>query len=168
MPEHRCPLCAATDVRVCYDLKTLRILRCRSCTMMWLDPPPQPEALDDVYNENYFSNKQFFGGENESIYGYFDYLAERHHKQQAYQSLIQEVRQRLPEFHVSRSRLLDVGCGLGYLMDVAHDAGFDVHGIDVNPAAIAAIHRKFQFPAERRDLATFDAEPFDVVMMMDV
>src|SRR5438105_4130023 len=168
MPHHRCTFCDASDVSVKYDLWTHQIMRCRDCTMMWLEPQPQPEDLGDVYNESYFANKQFFEGDNQSIYGYFDYLSERQRKQQAYQSLVREVRDLLPGFEFARSRLLDVGCGLGYLMDVAQDAGFDVQGIDVNPAAIAAIRRKFQFAVERGELSTLDAEPFDVVTMMDV
>src|SRR5262249_42653832 len=144
-----------------------QILRCRGCTVMWLDPQPSPEALGDVYDEKYFANKQFFEGNNQTIYGYFDYLGERQCKQQAYRSLMAEVRKELEDFQTSRSRLLDVGCGLGYLLEMAQTAGFNAQGIDVNRSAIASM-RKLQFPVTCGDIASLHAEPFDVIMMMDV
>lgn len=63
------------------------------------------------------------------------------------------------------ARILDAGCGEGALSRRLAEAGYHVTSIDADPAAVAAA-RSAGVPAMRADLARFDDEPFDAVVML--
>ncbi len=67
-------------------------------------------------------------------------------------------------------RLLDVGTGRGYLLEVARDMGFDCHGLDIS--AYAAGKAEANFPGRifrgRLEEAGYPAESFDVITMTDL
>jgi SAM-dependent methyltransferase len=63
------------------------------------------------------------------------------------------------------ARILDAGCGEGALSRALAGAGYAVTSIDADPAAVAAA-RSAGIPAVRSDLADYDDEPFDAVVML--
>ncbi len=138
---------------------------------MWLEPQPSASDLHEVYGSDYYRNERFFQGDGQGIYGYHDYLAERFVKQQDHQRIMDAIVAFLGlrdagGGHVPR--LLDVGCGLGYMLDVAHDRGFAVEGIDYNRSAVDWIAGKYTFPATCGDFMAYEGEPCDAVTMLDV
>jgi 2-polyprenyl-3-methyl-5-hydroxy-6-metoxy-1,4-benzoquinol methylase len=134
---------------------------------MWLDPRPRIADLHAVYDASYFQNSHFFEGTSH-LYGYYDYFEERFMKQSAYQGLLREVKLHLTSFSGGQSRFLDIGCGLGYLMDVAHDEGFQVSGVEFNQVAANRLKSKYVFPVYSGDILDFNDQPFDVITLMDV
>lgn len=166
--ERPCELCGATDAFVKYDFGAHKIHRCRVCSFMWLHPKPSPEELEEVYGFDYYHNEKFFDNKNETIYGYYDYLSERFVKQQNLEHLVDDLRRMLTGFEPGRSRFLDAGCGLGYLLDVAFDKDFVVEGVEYNAAAAERIRRKYTFPVFSGDLMEYEGGPFDAVAMLDV
>ena len=63
----------------------------------------------------------------------------------------------------ARPRLLEVGCGFGYFLDVAFEEGFDVTGIEFNEHAVQRLQRKYAFPGALAPdgimvVSTMDAE----------
>jgi 2-polyprenyl-3-methyl-5-hydroxy-6-metoxy-1,4-benzoquinol methylase len=135
---------------------------------MWLHPKPSSEELAEVYGFDYYQNERFFENRNDTIYGYYDYLSERYVKQQSYDALVENLRTLVPGFSAGKSRFLDAGCGLGYLLDVAFDKDFDVEGIEFNPVAAERIRNKYKFPVFSGDLMKYDGGPFDAVALLDV
>jgi 2-polyprenyl-3-methyl-5-hydroxy-6-metoxy-1,4-benzoquinol methylase len=166
--EGSCEFCGAGDVFVKYDFGAHKIYRCRACTFMWLFPQPAGEELDEVYGYDYYQNERFFDNKNESIYGYYDYMSERYIKQQNYDHLIDNVIEFSGGGSGEGMSFLDAGCGLGYLLDVAHDKGFRVEGIEYNPAAAERVSRKYTFPVFCGDLMSYEGGPFDAIAMLDV
>lgn len=191
--DSRCALCGAGSAFVRYDFGAHRILRCAGCTFMWLDPQPSAAELHEVYGSDYYRNEQFFDASGETIYGYHDYLSERFVKQQDLQRVVDRITALLDgsggggdgqaatgadgpaaaggngrDAPVRERRFLDVGCGLGYLLDVAHDRGFAVGGIDYNRSAVDWIAGKYTFSAVCGDFMAYDGEPCDAVTMLDV
>ena len=63
------------------------------------------------------------------------------------------------------ARVLDAGCGEGALSRRLTDAGYAVTSVDADPAAVAAA-RSAGVTAVRADLASYDDEPFDAVVML--
>jgi SAM-dependent methyltransferase len=62
-------------------------------------------------------------------------------------------------------RLLDVGCGTGFIIDIAADVFDDVRGIDLTPAMLARVPRRSNVHVYCGDAASlpFSAGDFDVV-----
>ena len=160
---------------------------------MWLDPQPTAAELHEVYGSHYYRNEQFFQADGQAIYGYHDYLAERFVKQQDHQRVVDSIVALLDAPGVAGNgsatpmpdgrsepdadgvaargrgrRFLDVGCGLGYMLDVAHDRGFTVEGIDYNRSAVEWIAGKYTFAANCGDFMAYQGGQCDVITMLDV
>lgn len=70
------------------------------------------------------------------------------------------------------ARVLDYGCGVGYVCSLFADRGYDVTGIDVSPAALAIARdrepRATFLESPPDGLLPFDDEVFDVVTCLGV
>jgi 2-polyprenyl-3-methyl-5-hydroxy-6-metoxy-1,4-benzoquinol methylase len=163
-----CPRCADGRSTIRYDFGTHRIVRCAACSLMYLDPWPSEDDLRGVYDEQYFQNQTLLHGRNRSLYGYFDYVAERINKQADYVPIARDIRARLP--HTDAPRLLEVGCGFGYFLDVAFEEGFKVAGLEFNESAVRRLREKYAFPILGGAIETvpLPAAGYDAVVMFDV
>lgn len=171
----KCPYCSNPSPKIRYDFDKCAIVRCLSCSLMWLYPIPEPHQIADVYGEEYYSNKAFLSSYKEDqIWGYVDYIAERINKQYGYQKLVRNAKnmllsQQQEYFPQENQRWLDVGCGLGYLLDVAFDDGFSVTGVEFNSSAVEYICSKYKFDVRHGDITNIEFEKlFDVISLMDV
>ena len=138
---------------------------------MWLYPVPTLDDLREVYSQDYFSNPNFLSNSNELLFGYTDYISERINKQYGYRGTVQAAMGLLDPARPGERerRWLDVGCGLGYLLDVAFDNGFAVKGLEFNPTAVAKLRAKYTFPVEVGGVdALGEGERFDVISLLDV
>lgn len=167
--SQRCLFCNGTDIYVKYSLTAHSILRCRRCDFMWLDPQPQTGQLDKIYSSSYFNNKKLITSNDYNIYGYHDYLDERFTRQGTYKPIIRKALSYIDKNMHGKTQFLDVGCGLGFLMDVAHDQGCQVAGVEFNPFAVEHIRQKYVFPVFQGDVLDFSSSQlFDIVAMIDV
>jgi 2-polyprenyl-3-methyl-5-hydroxy-6-metoxy-1,4-benzoquinol methylase len=168
----RCPdpYCSSTQSKVVYDFGKWKIVECKNCKLMYLTPFPTLEELKQIYNEEYYLNKNFYDFQENNLYGYTDYITERFTKQLHYRDIVGEIKRFLPKDKEKRTRLLEVGCGLGFFLDVASDCSFDVTGIEFNEYAIEFIKKKYAFDVRSGELekGMFGNNTFDVVAMFDV
>jgi 2-polyprenyl-3-methyl-5-hydroxy-6-metoxy-1,4-benzoquinol methylase len=152
-----------------YDYGREKILRCSNCALLYLYPWPDAEETEAVYGDTYFRNLELLQGQNRSIFGYTDYIAERFNKQPQFAEIAREIRSLLVPLDRT-PRLLEVGCGFGYFLDEAFEEGFSVTGVEFNPKAIERLSRKYVFPIKSGALEKVELEPggFDAVAMFDV
>lgn len=143
------------------------IVECRNCRLMALDPMPNEEDLKSVYTQEYFGNQGLLDGDVSKVYGYVDYVSERINKQRAYVQICRRL-QRYANTGQGRRSLLDLGCGLGFFLDTAFEAGFDVHGVEFNRFAIEYMRQRYAFSAESFDTFLTGERRFDVITMLDV
>lgn len=156
-----CSLCGQARTRSVFPEALPWVVECTQCGLRRADPQPTDAELAAIYDEHYYEQFGFVEGEHTADQG----LART--KRATYASLLSAAR---PHFGLSGGgkRLLDVGCGLGFSLLAARDAGFDAVGLDplapTDPAARPG--RKVL----RGSIETFhtDTEPFDVVSMVDV
>jgi 2-polyprenyl-3-methyl-5-hydroxy-6-metoxy-1,4-benzoquinol methylase len=164
-----CPHCREARHTMRYDFGAQRVVRCDGCGLLRLDPPPTEDDIRAVYDKDYFNNTEFMRGTTQSLFGYSDYIAERFNKQQQYATIAREIARRL-DIVDRRPRLLEVGCGLGYFLDVAFEENFDVAGLEFNPHAVERLSQKYAFPVSTGALesAELPPGPFDSVVLLDV
>ncbi len=106
-------------------------VRCPTCDLIYLDPRPALASLPVIYPDEYhafaFDEEQF--------------------------GIVHKVRSRLEARRLLRAgrglptnaRLLDVGCGDGFHLDLMRThgpPGWQLHGIDTDPRAVAAARRR--------------------------
>ena len=65
------------------------------------------------------------------------------------------------------ARILDLGCARGDFLAYAHDAGYEVVGVDINPALAEAARRR-GFEVHTGDLRALDLAAVDAVTLWDV
>ncbi len=141
MDAVRCCLCGTNDgtpVAVGEDFEyrttadqSFMAVRCQSCGLVYLDPRPAMSELGRIYPDNYHA---------------FEFDAEQF-------GLVHRVRSRLEARRVLRAgrglphdaRVLDVGCGDGFHLDLLRQygpPGWTLLGVDTDPRAAAAAGRR--------------------------
>ena len=164
-----CRNCGSTRSVPRYEFSGVdKVIReCSACQLMVLDPLPTEEELKAVYNDGYFDNPALTEADVTRVYGYVDYIAERVHKQRGYAEICRRLRRLVIPPSARPPKLLDYGCGLGFFLDSAFEAGFDVHGLEFNRYAIEYMRKRYAYPATySADFAP--GEIYDVVTMFDV
>ena len=118
--DHLCPLCGENDYQNVFDLlddvDSLSIpgwlVRCRNCNM-WFKIQSKSNKYMEVYGEDYASREYlpaYMAGEK--TYAFF-------------RKVLKGVREKSNKVNGKPPRLLDVGTGLGTMIEAAQEAGFD-------------------------------------------
>lgn len=152
LPVERCPSCGAAGPFTAREehrdsingrLYVMRL--CGSCGLLFADPFEHPGA--EWYAR--FSSADSYEGEASDWR--FDWFLERGFR--------------------AGGRLLDAGCGVGYFLERARSAGYQVAGLDPNPEAVAGANSRGLevFLGSLEEFAkTVPPESFDVVTLFDV
>jgi len=157
-----CPLCAAGEGRVVMRFDEIglrersrvrwRIVRCRGCGLVRLDPRPVLESTRHVYEGD--------------TYGFV-----RSARTDAFVDGVPHAVRILQELAclARPGRLLDVGSATGEFLAAARERGWDTHGVELSPhAAAVARQRGLEVTVGTLADAQFPAASFDVVSMLDV
>jgi 2-polyprenyl-3-methyl-5-hydroxy-6-metoxy-1,4-benzoquinol methylase len=160
MSSVACPLCRSAEYVMVYDMSDIRtpnsvpglIVRCEGCPM-WFKVPNAPEAIAEAYGNSY-------GAEVAAL---------DHTNSGANQELFEEVLSAVQvSSRIDRPRLLDVGSGMGSLLEVAQGMGFDAEGIDLcEPNVAHATARGLRVTHGDAEAMGFE-DTFDVITMMDI
>lgn len=151
-----CVLCGGKDFEDRLEKNGYRVRRCRACGLTQLNPLPSDEALRALYeDEAYFESSESDRGYGRYAEQEAEYLA----------TFAEEVRH-IQRFMPPPARLLDFGCGYGYFMRAAAEAGFDVWGIDLAERAVEEARRHFPdrvFPGTLDEVTQLEKGSFDVI-----
>jgi SAM-dependent methyltransferase len=159
-----CPACGSRRSRAVWAIGDCRFRRCRDCSTLWVENPPDQATLDELYaDESYFENPSF--GETDGYRGYLDYLADSAEIEAKFAKVLAHL-----EAQVEIGRLLDVGAGPGLLVAAARRRGWDASGIDMNPwaAAFARDELGVEVRVAGADDALAEPASLDALTMMDL
>jgi 2-polyprenyl-3-methyl-5-hydroxy-6-metoxy-1,4-benzoquinol methylase len=158
-----CALCGGTEYRLVHDMGWRRILRCASCDLVRADPLPSLAEKEVVETRGYTDATAF-----PEVRDFFANC----HRDFVEDPVIRGMRrhlERLEQKTGGPGKLLDVGAGTGILMHLAHERGWQPHGIDI--CALTAEKAKREFGLEVV-VAPFEEHDFggrfDAVTMLDV
>ncbi len=149
-----CNLCQGDDTVFLVEQRGFRIVRCRECGLVYVNPRPATEELASLYGAYHARD-----GADEAAW---DRLMRPVFGQSA--DLLCSLRA-----GVGRPRLLDVGCGFGGFVDLMGTQGWDAEGVDPSASVVAAATRR----GRRVRLGTLEDlppghGPFDAVTMFYV
>jgi SAM-dependent methyltransferase len=149
-----CNLCRHDDAVLLTEQRGFRIVRCRNCGLVYVNPRPASEELVSLYGTYHARN----GGDEAS----WDRLMQRVFRETA--DLLCLMRT-----GVGRRRLLDVGCGFGGFVALMQERGWDAEGVDPSPSAVQIGTRRGR-PIRLGTLEGLGADgpPYDVVTMFYV
>lgn len=132
-------------------------LRCPTCGLVYPSPRPRIEYIEAQYLTGRFAD---------SFYEIYLPSAE-YRMTTIFRERVQEII--LPR--VPHGRLLDVGCSSGHFLKVAHDHGFEVHGVEPNPEMVRYATEQLALPNIKTGvLSRHDYSPnyFDAITLWDV
>lgn len=157
-----CPACGSNCFSPYMEKDYFSFSHCDQCTMVFLNPRLNVEATYAFYNSEWTSiyNENKFLGD-----GGATELDDRIN-----QDNIKLLRRHRLAGISGKPRLLEIGIGSGFFLRAAEDAGFEVHGIDVDTSNIERARPRFGERVQNRDLygVGYAAKVFDVVYMRDV
>ena len=167
MEETNCNLCGANDTELVYVEKdrlmklpgSFRLVRCRRCGLLYLNPRPTPDEIGYYYPEHYGP----YNVTPEEEPSWIDRL-DHDYGNWKRARLIRPI-------YPHGGRILDIGCATGNFLHMMRRLGsWELYGLDISPAAT-------KYARERCGVNTFTGEladagypdtHFDVVTMWDV
>ncbi|MDT7541201.1 MAG: hypothetical protein QOE33_1105 [Acidobacteriota bacterium] len=158
LEESVCPNgCSAAGDESLYEFDHFNVCRCPVCGLVRLNPRLHEEKLTGLYEGEYFTGAHEIGYDN--------YERDRLLYEKTFARRLRLIRRFKPS-----GRLLDIGCGLGYFLNVAQREGYDAHGLDCSNFAVEHCRARFPRKVSRGFLARdlFPDKFFDVVTMFDL
>jgi SAM-dependent methyltransferase len=152
--ENACPVCGTSGPQFFTTQNGCDLYRCKSCRTIYMFPFIDAGTAEDFYANSY---------ENATT-GYFAKIDKKLRRSRA--------RVRRLQRYVRSGRFLDVGCNGGFVVEAAREAGFDAHGLDIDPVSIA--YAKQHYPENSFFLGVVeryvDSNPgkFDLVYSSEV
>lgn len=118
----QCNLCGADDAETLFEAGAAqinRVVRCRRCSLMYSNPRLRP--VDREIVQTY---------DRELTRKADSYDPGRYDKERVQVRDYEDTRAYLRSLHPDRGKLVEVGCGTGFLLKKFHEDGWDVLGIE--------------------------------------
>jgi 2-polyprenyl-3-methyl-5-hydroxy-6-metoxy-1,4-benzoquinol methylase len=109
-----CLACGHQDLTTLFPVKAYRVLKCVQCGLVQTDPIVTQEDINAWYDQTYFES-----------------LLQRKPQEIVYHRRMLDLIERVK----TTGKMLEVGIGIGIFMELAHDHGWDIEGIDPAQAA---------------------------------
>lgn len=133
--KHNCCICGVDDTRLVFQKDGFNIVKCKICGLIYVNPRLNESEQLDIYSDNYFIKNKDVG---------------KFKRKTAEIDL-----NRLKKLGVKRGKVLDVGYGEGYFLEVSQKIGWEVYGVEIVKFDTNVAH----FPDKYFDLITL----FDVI-----
>lgn len=152
-----CNICGSNRYYELYDIKispTLtpsKLVKCKECGFIYANPRPKRETEEDYYRRRYHEIQGiewWYGGR---IYPF------------------RRVFKKMRKF-LDKGKLIDVGCGMGFFMDLARSTGWEVKGVEISDFAANYAQERLKIDVVKSHLkdAHLEAEYFDAATMWNV
>jgi 2-polyprenyl-3-methyl-5-hydroxy-6-metoxy-1,4-benzoquinol methylase len=146
-----CPCGANEPLGEAFQTLTRRYVRCTVCDLVFLEPRPTRDTLEEYFQENY-----------DGDYGEVEASDVR-------QPVFQSVLHHLSCYRSPPGTLLDIGCGDGEFLVLCRDAGWSGSGIELSKrAAMRAAQKSVTVLSPHMLEGGEWAQHFDVVTLINV
>jgi SAM-dependent methyltransferase len=147
----KCDLCGHDEPELFLEKDGFKIVRCKNCSLVYVNPRLSQDTLCDLYNENVISPFQY-------------YLDTKSEDERTFSERLDQI-----EEHADVGKILDVGCSIGTFSNVAKRRGWEIIGVDINKMSANYCQEKLGFDVKVGNFQDLDLpkEYFDVVLMND-
>lgn len=150
MRSVNCNLCSNNNFSVYLKVKGDRLVKCKECGLIYLNPRPTYWELRNMYTEHY----------KEKIPSQIKEIEREINKRK------KRCEKVLKMTGKKKGRILDIGCGFGYFLACMKKYGWDTTGIDINEKVIKFAKQRLKLNVLRRSIVTFRPQKrFDAIMM---
>jgi 2-polyprenyl-3-methyl-5-hydroxy-6-metoxy-1,4-benzoquinol methylase len=154
-----CGLCGGPRYRRYARKFDLDLVKCRDCGLVYANPRLVEAEVLKRYNPDYFYG-EYLPTFNAGPTSFDMELIRKHY------ALFLRI---LSRSRAPGRRLLDVGCGAGFFLKAAQEAGWDAEGVEVSAAAAAYGNEVLGVKVRNAKLEQggFPPETFDVITLLD-
>jgi 2-polyprenyl-3-methyl-5-hydroxy-6-metoxy-1,4-benzoquinol methylase len=118
----RCLLCGSAEQELRFAEPPFRVVRCRSCRLVWVTPRRDPSRLVEIYQTAYWHS------DAAKDFGYTDYRRDAPLYRRTYQRRYRAIARHFPQ----PGEVLDVGCAAGFFLSVMKERGWRTQGVEVS------------------------------------
>ena len=153
--EYHCALCGQKDLKGLYTIKGFKLVQCKNCDFVFVNPRICNEDLPKIYKSNYFDNQEF---------GYTGYKDNEQLRRKNFRRWLTDIK---PYLH-SKGTALDIGCASGDFLEILRTEGWDIEGIELDPAMFKDLEEKkiAYFPDVFEKFET--SKKYDLITLFDV
>jgi|SRR6185312_2583695 len=162
MINENCPLCGSANNKILYDLSKPKVhtdiglpgivKKCKSCGLIFKTFQKWPENIyDDDYAKTFLQIKDYSGA----------------HAIDFFKKILQITYKRII-INNPTPTLLDVGSGIGIMLETAKEVGYEVTGVELSEK-LAGIAESKGFKVINKNVSEIDsAIKYDTITMMDI
>ncbi len=141
-----CNLCDSNEFEVVQEIQPYKIVRCKYCQLLYLNPQPVSEKITKTYTKDYYSDS--WGKD----------IAEN------------KFRLRDVERFRKGGKLFDVGCGIGVFLKLARQNGWQVSGSELSEFAVKYVNEELNIKCFLGSLENLNLLPnsYDIITFWHV
>lgn len=156
-----CPICLKDIHKLVYNIKGFNIVRCTSCSMVYVNPRLKDEEIYAIYKKNYFIKDDYTFKD----FGYGNYELTGRLRDKTFNYWYDDFILYLNAKGISA---FDIGCATGRFLNILSKNSFNVKGIELDERMCNELikqgHDVKNIPIELFDTT----EKFDLITMFDV
>jgi len=156
-----CNICGRSDEEFLFYAPE-RIVRCKSCGLVYNNPRLDAESLKKMYSKEYFViNGRDYGVDYKA---YADYIGD---EGVIVRSMLRRMK-KVEKYAKSRGSVLDVGCAAGFSLVAARELGWEAYGIEFSEFCVDYA-RSRGLAVHQGTLANYEGtdDSFDAITMWD-
>ena len=148
MVNTKCLICGSNELVALAGYEFHDLLKCKTCGFVFMRKIPTKEDLDEHYAKYPYNKDHFLSPVTIA----------------AYNNLLSVFDQ-----YRTTGNILDVGCGRGWLLDVAMEKGWNAFGTEFSNIAIEKCRKKgIKMQAGVLRIDDYEPEQFDVIVLIEV
>lgn len=144
--HNQCLICKSDKLQKMERYSSTYLVKCKSCSFVFSEKIPSEKKLIEFYDG----------------YSRDDYLSPL---------TVKRYHELLDKFEPFRktNKILDVGCGIGYFLEVAKERGWEVYGTEYTDKAIEICSEKgVEMKQGKLNPSDFEPESFDILTSFEV
>lgn len=143
LTSYPCPVCSEDHTKHLFQVKGFNLVKCRNCSMVFVNPRIPDKELYTIYADKYFHNEER---------GYEDYELTALLRSKTFSKWYDEIRRHLK---TTDGSALDIGCAAGYFLQVLDENGWEAEGIELEKEMCTRVsdkgYRVYDTPLEYFD-----------------
>lgn len=157
--ETLCPACGADDKQHMFPISWGRLVTCKKCKLVLLDPLPEIEELVRFYENSSYRDAYRSG-----------VMTQANFAEKRYSHLLGLIKQFIPQLIGKEKRsLLDIGCGVGSFLSVAQANNWSVLGTEISHEAVCEANKVLGDRVFEGDISSLAlSDTFDLITIYHV
>lgn len=155
--EIECPVCAEQQSQLQYTVQSWKVVQCRSCRFVYVNPRLEKNELLKLYVSDYFDNQ---------LFGYFHYSEGKDFRKRNFQKWVTDAQPYLASS--KKIKALDIGCATGYCLEVFQEKGWHANGVELDHGLAKKLRHKGFTVYDSPLLHLRDIGTYSVITMFDV